>query len=100
MRGVVLNADGSRFLDSMVFETIRTNIPIDPNQSLSYTISKSSVAINSLYIDELIKAEKCGEELAYRLKELGADDVLREVRSKLPNVSNIHVPISSCSMTL
>ncbi|XP_047130126.1 porphobilinogen deaminase isoform X1 [Hydra vulgaris] len=100
LRGIVLNADGSRFLDSTVSTTLQVNILTDQNEPPSYTVSKSGVVINSLYINEFIKAEKCGEELAYCLKKLGADDVLKEVRSKLPNISNIHVPISSDYMKL
>ena len=58
-------------------------------------MSLYGVLIDSLYEDELNKAERLGDELANKLIELGADEVLKEVRAQLPQVSNIQIPTSS-----
>lgn len=58
-------------------------------------MSLYGVLIDSLYEDELNKAERLGDELANKLIELGADEILNEVRAQLPQVSNIQIPTSS-----
>ena len=58
-------------------------------------MSPYGVLIDSLYKDELDKAERLGDELANELIERGADEILKEVRAQLPQVSNIQIPTSS-----
>ena len=92
LRGVVLNTDGQICLDHTVQESIKTQIDRDHRMEKSFTTSKSGVVVDSIYTDEFNKAESLGEQLAVALIGLGADDILREVRANMPNVSNIQLP--------
>lgn len=94
LHGVVLNEDGSICLEHTLKAEIKTNIPTVEGVENSFEMSKSGVFVDSRYMDELIKAEKLGEDLAFALKELGADEVLRDVRANLPKVTNIQIPMS------
>jgi len=117
LRGVVLNNDGSTCLD----KTLTTNIttPLSPtihttststdqhavgttdrkdtasssaSGGKTYTVSSSGIVIDSLFLDQLEKAEELGEKLAVELIELGADKILAEVRANIPKVMNIQIP--------
>lgn len=89
-----MNEDGSICLEHTLKAEIKTNIPTVEGVENSFEMSKSGVFVDSRYMDELIKAEKLGEDLAFALKELGADEVLRDVRANLPKVTNIQIPMS------
>ena len=91
IRGVVLSIDGNTCLDHTVNTDIKTNISQIETEK-SYTISKSGVVIDTLYLDELTSAENLGEKLAVKLIELGAGRVLAEVRANIPKVMNIQIP--------
>lgn len=91
IEGVVLNNDGSTFLHAALEADIKTEIPSDETKK-TYSISKSGIAIDSIYMSELLIAEDVGEKLALELIELGADHVLAEVRANIPKIMNIHIP--------
>ena len=46
-----------------------------------------------MYREEYQKAEKLGDDVAMKLIELGADEILRTVKQAIPNVANIQLPV-------
>lgn len=100
LHGVVLNANGSKHVHHTVEGVLKYEIQRPENTPVSYTNTKFGVMVDSLYEDEINKAERLGDELAYKLIEMGASDILKEVRSQLPTVSNIQIPTKSTSVKL
>lgn len=95
LHGIVLNGDGSKYLEHTVQNHICCSKERPESLKKTYSMSLYGVLIDSLYEDELNKAERLGDELANKLIELGADEILKEVRAQLPQVSNIQIPTSS-----
>jgi len=96
LRGNVLSTDGKQCVDTTVEDNIKYEIErTNTTAEKSYHMSNYGVLIDDLYKDELTKAEALGDLLAAKLIERGANEILREVRAQLPQVSNIHIPSSS-----
>lgn len=95
LHGIVLNGDGSKYVEHKVENHICCSKERPESLKKAYSMSPYGVLIDSLYKEELDKAEKLGDELANKLIELGADEILKEVRAQLPQVSNIQIPTST-----
>lgn len=101
LRGICLSVDGLETAEAEVSSAIRYDISRpDGEQKPEYTVSPVGIVIDKLYEEEYLKAEKLGEDLANRLLELGAEEILRVVRQSIPQVSNIQLPVRSDTMKL
>ena len=67
----------------------------DGEKEASYFVSDVGVVCDIVYKEEYEKAYQLGEDVACRLIELGADEILRKVKLAIPNVANIQLPISN-----
>lgn len=95
IHGIVLNSDGSKYLEHTVENEVYKRLEQPENNIKSYSMSPYGVLVDSLYKNELDKAERLGDELASKLIELGANEILKEVRAQLPQVTNIQIPTTS-----
>jgi len=100
LRGVCLSVDGKDYVEDTLSTTISYDLPRPADEKeKTYFVSDTGCVCDTLYKDEYTKAVKLGNDVALRLIELGADEILRVVKESLPgqNVTNIQLPVANSS---
>lgn len=96
LRGVCMSVDGKEAVEDELSSPISYDLPRPSDEKeKSYFVSNVGVVCDTLYRDEYEKAEKLGDDVAQKLIEKGADEILRIVKQAIPNVSNIQLPVSN-----
>jgi len=96
LRGVCMSVDGKDAVEDELSSPISYDLPRPSDEKeKSYFVSNVGVVCDTLYRDEYEKAEKLGDDVAQKLIEKGADEILRIVKLAIPNVANIQLPVSN-----
>jgi len=96
LRGVCMSVDGKEAVEDELSSPITYDLPRPSDEKeKSYFVSNVGVVCDTLYRDEYEKAEKLGDDVAQKLIEKGADEILRIVKLAIPNVANIQLPVSN-----
>ena len=91
-----MSVDGKEAVEDELSAPISYDLPRPSDEKeKSYFVSNVGVVCDTLYRDEYEKAEKLGDDVAQKLIEKGADEILRIVKLAIPNVANIQLPVSN-----
>lgn len=91
-----MSVDGKDFVEDKLSTPLSYDLPRpDGEKEPSYFVSEVGVVCDTVYKEEYKKAVKLGNDVATRLIELGADEILRIVKLTIPNVANIQLPVSN-----
>ena len=95
-RGVCMSVDGKQAVEDKLSAPISYDLPRpEDEKEKSYFVSNVGVVCDTLYRAEYEKAEKLGDDVAMKLIEQGADEILKAVKQAIPNVANIQLPVSN-----
>lgn len=98
LHGVCLSVDGKEFVEGKLSVPLSYELPRpDGEKEKSYFVSDVGMVVDKVYKEEYTKAVKLGDDVALKLIELGADEILRTVKLALPSVANIQLPVASNS---
>jgi len=96
LRGVCLSVDGKDCVENELKTPITFDLPRpEGEKEKSYFVSEVGVVCDIVYKKEYEKAVKLGDDVALKLIELGADEILRTVKQAIPNVANIQLPVAN-----
>jgi len=101
LRGVCLSVDGKEFVEDKLSASISYDLPRPADEKeKSYFVCGVGMVCDQLYAEEYRKAVQLGDDVAMKLIDLGADEILRTVKLALPSVTNIQLPTVPNSGTM
>jgi len=96
LRGVCLSVDGKDCVEDRMSAPINFDLPRpEGEKEKTFFVSNVGVVVDTLYKNEYEKATKLGNDVATKLIELGADEILKTVKLAIPNVANIQLPVAN-----